>query len=829
MAINNFGQLSFGRENPKFVGVPVEDMRKAAETFQERYHTNVQGYDKLNTIANNIKVRQWNEPIKKKAIDKIQSSINELTTDDAFIYAEDSLRQTANDFQNNKDLQIALLDKHLEDVWDEDAKTRKVSNERINAHKLHHMRSGKQIEYDEKTGQYKNVFNHELAADEVDLTKFYMDLAKEGKVSKNVFSESKYDKDGKLIKGSGGLMTTPVFNGEYYGIIKREDTDDQAKLESLMTMAANDPKVAAYLKEQSKFKMLSLAAVDENNKYILDNNGNYQFGTYNPMDGTIIPTDFEKQWKDLGYTDVQLQQLLSKQSSNDLDINLDTFSKEERNNFFKDLYTQSLFQSVNRQNASAATRLTAVHSTDIELKENHMMLEALKFKYAKKLKEYEVELQSSMLPLTVADNTNTPTTLEEYNDKISETWNTYDNNYKQLDAALRTKEVGFLNKDQKLMPITVNNVTRMAVYNTKTKRYEKDGNGAYKYLTPREGINRDAVDMLNHSFNAYNRQKEFITKTILNNTPNINETDFKDIIENAITTSYALKGDMSSPNIKTEIQALKGKSRAEYNKYLDKKLKSDPTFAKSFMYEISYGKRFLGRVANDTKDAYTKINDELNNYSKNNAVITDGWIPGSQLEQDNLRKVAIASIDVGNVLYDVNFNPLDEGEANVSLDAVKDAMSNSKNKYVVPVVHHYEGKTYALITGLRDKDDNVIPSVRIPIENYKLNYQSKGWNKVNSFNNQEDLIHGNNTSQVYTDFEEINRNQGSGTIGANLILPNGQTTNQYAVKTEWKNNQQVLYVPDAQGKIQTIYTPNQQAAQSYYLSLLDDNNITNTK
>ena len=62
----DFGQLSFGQHQSKFVGLPTEDLKELGAEMRNRAATSRAGFNQLDTLANDIQVRPVNVEHKQK-------------------------------------------------------------------------------------------------------------------------------------------------------------------------------------------------------------------------------------------------------------------------------------------------------------------------------------------------------------------------------------------------------------------------------------------------------------------------------------------------------------------------------------------------------------------------------------------------------------------------------------------------------------------------------------------------------------------------------------------------------------------------------------------
>lgn len=250
-----FRDFSYAKQVQQYHGAPIEEMRTLGDKLELRYQTNLDTQDKLEQYIDSLDVRDLNRPHVMKAYENAKNRLAKIREGGNWEDAEHDVRLATKEFSSDKNVRGALKDKAAYDAWgkelEEQYKAGKVDPETYKLTKQYSMElNSKALEYDPKTGEYKNIFNGYTPQNFQDIQKAVMEMGKEWKASSEPVPLQYKD-------AKGNIVTKQVKYDNLQGYFVVPDTHERITEEELqaglsLAVMAN-PMYKGFLQEQLMF------------------------------------------------------------------------------------------------------------------------------------------------------------------------------------------------------------------------------------------------------------------------------------------------------------------------------------------------------------------------------------------------------------------------------------------------------------------------------------------------------------------------------------------------------------------------------------------------
>lgn len=263
---NIFGDLSYARYANPYVGTPVEEVDQLGQVLDARYQANRAASDKFIGQLGQVDVRDPNRSIIMEAGNKARQGIRTIAERGDYENAASEITGIVTEFANNPLVVGAMKDKQQFDAWNKaqqeriGAKENGITQDQFNkSYALATKRNNTAVEYDQKTGAYKNLFSGYKPVETQNIGDDMMKVVENWKASKQPI---------KFVDASGNEVEIRNTPQGYFNMKTQEYVDDKEVFTALQSMVYSNPQYQAYIDEQIMFDMFNQGIGLENGKAV---------------------------------------------------------------------------------------------------------------------------------------------------------------------------------------------------------------------------------------------------------------------------------------------------------------------------------------------------------------------------------------------------------------------------------------------------------------------------------------------------------------------------------------------------------------------------------
>lgn len=367
-------QLSFNQKIPTYKGLPIEELNTLGKELDTRYRANEAAYKDLMIKIDTTQTRDINrkhiEAAKKDAENTVRSIVDGQNWEDA----RTQVTQAASDFLMDKRVRGSVQDKQMYDAYVAE-QTERFKKKEISAESykksltLSNLQNQDAVEYDEKTGSYKNIFSGYKPVNYQDIQGAMFKLASQWK-------ESKHPIQMQLKKGDKTMTTDVMYDPNlrgYFVVGTKEQVTDAEIQHGLETAIMANPEFKAYIQEQTMLDSALKFGIGDTKRKITPKD----LISKNPEDGAL-----------LNITEDEFRTWLKEKQGMDYDKILADY-----NNGGSD-FLEGLWASIHAQKQIAgyttpASQAYSYEKVDHDYLTDNVMLEAMK--HANKMKEKQYD------------------------------------------------------------------------------------------------------------------------------------------------------------------------------------------------------------------------------------------------------------------------------------------------------------------------------------------------------------------------------------------------------------------------------------------------------
>ena len=247
------GDLTMQTPFSKYVGLPLGELSQATSELSNKYKTNVEQSNKIETALANEVVHAKDETAKKQAIQNYQNHINSLKHEGNWEFGFQPIQQGMKEYTTDQYLGAAKSNYTNMQKWLEEqrkrvgAKDNGITQEMLDRSKMYNEATYKGIQKN-AAGEFTGSWVNKTPTEFVDVNKMLEERIKDWKPDTKIGEYVKDPKTGNLRRIDGQIMP----NG-YYEMKTEEAVRFPEVKESLMQELRSDPKVQAMLNEDLFF------------------------------------------------------------------------------------------------------------------------------------------------------------------------------------------------------------------------------------------------------------------------------------------------------------------------------------------------------------------------------------------------------------------------------------------------------------------------------------------------------------------------------------------------------------------------------------------------
>lgn len=258
-----FGDQSYNTPQSLYAGAPVQEVKALAQTANQEFQKNTDAFDTLDVAAKNLNVLDKDYAVKKAAIEKVKSQLQQAAQGRMEMAASNA-RTAAKDFATNDVLNAAQQDYQSYGAYTKDINDRKELNpeSKHKALALTQYANQNAIEKDQKTGLLKNRFSGYVAPEKD------IDIAKETRE----FLNGARDDGGVIRDKAGNPILKDIGNGQYIGMGKWEGISRKQAEQMATEYAMQSPTIQSYLQFQNDYHNLNQFTQKDANGKLIEKN-----------------------------------------------------------------------------------------------------------------------------------------------------------------------------------------------------------------------------------------------------------------------------------------------------------------------------------------------------------------------------------------------------------------------------------------------------------------------------------------------------------------------------------------------------------------------------
>lgn len=278
-------QLSFNQKIPTYKGLPIEELDSLGKELDTRYRTNEAAYKDLMIKIDSTATRDINRKHIEAAKKDAESTVRNIVEGGNWEDARVQVTQAASDFLMDKRVRGSIQDKQAYDAYVAE-QTERFKKKEISAESykksltLSALQNQDAVEYDEKTGSYKNIFSGYKPVNYQDIQSAMFKLASQWKESKAPI-QMQLKKGDKMM--TTDVMYDPNLRG-YFVVGTKEQVTDAEIQQGLQTAIMANPEFKSYINEQTMLDAALKFGVGENKRKVTPKD----IISSNPEDGALL-------------------------------------------------------------------------------------------------------------------------------------------------------------------------------------------------------------------------------------------------------------------------------------------------------------------------------------------------------------------------------------------------------------------------------------------------------------------------------------------------------------------------------------------------------------